>query len=156
MIKERSYLVIEAKEVRPVQEVMRSDGLWRFACGDVFSRNFLVLEFWIFEVNITEFHNNSLFSMGPSVSRNLHPPPITTSSPSWYLQIFSGRKLQPKFHVLPFNKSSTMSLSSMKLWSQVSSPLQSVLEWGVHSALPIRKQCVIYFQILESCLSRHD
>ena len=36
MIKERSYLAIKAKEVRIVKEVMRSDGLWRFACGDVF------------------------------------------------------------------------------------------------------------------------
>ena len=34
-MKERSYLVIEAKEVRTVKEVIRSDGLWRFACGDV-------------------------------------------------------------------------------------------------------------------------
>ena len=30
------YLVIKAKEVRIVKEVIRSDGLWRFACGDVF------------------------------------------------------------------------------------------------------------------------
>ena len=27
--------MIEAKEVRKVKEVIRSDGLWRFACGDV-------------------------------------------------------------------------------------------------------------------------
>ena len=35
--KERSYLVIKAKEVRIVKEVMTSDGLWPFACacGDV-------------------------------------------------------------------------------------------------------------------------
>ena len=31
----KSYLVIEAKEVRTVKEVIRSDGLWRFVCGDV-------------------------------------------------------------------------------------------------------------------------
>ena len=36
MIKEISYLAIEAKEVRTVKEVIRSDGLWCFACGDFF------------------------------------------------------------------------------------------------------------------------
>ena len=35
VIKERSYLVLKAKEVRIVKEVMGSGGLWRFACGDV-------------------------------------------------------------------------------------------------------------------------
>ena len=35
MIKERSYLVIEAQEVRTVKEVIRSDGLWLFPCGNV-------------------------------------------------------------------------------------------------------------------------
>ena len=34
--KEGSYLVIKAKEVKKVKEVIKSDGLWRFACGDVF------------------------------------------------------------------------------------------------------------------------
>ena len=34
-MKERSYLVIEAKEVKTVKEVISSDGLWHFACGDV-------------------------------------------------------------------------------------------------------------------------
>ena len=37
VIKERSYLVIEAEEVRTVEEVIRSDGLWHFACGNVLS-----------------------------------------------------------------------------------------------------------------------
>ena len=38
-MKERSYLVIEAKEVRTVKEVIRSDGLWCFACGDVWKED---------------------------------------------------------------------------------------------------------------------
>ena len=34
-IKERSFLVTKAKEVKIVEEVIRNDGLWRFACGDI-------------------------------------------------------------------------------------------------------------------------
>ena len=45
-IKERSYLVIKAKEVKTVKEVIRSDGLWRFACGDVFGVWGGVLGIW--------------------------------------------------------------------------------------------------------------
>ena len=33
---DQSYLVIKAKEVKIVKEVIRSDGLWRFACFDVY------------------------------------------------------------------------------------------------------------------------
>ena len=33
---DESYLVMK---VRIVKEVKRSDGLWRFACGDVFLKN---------------------------------------------------------------------------------------------------------------------
>ena len=33
--KEESYLVIISKEVKIVKEVKRSDGSWRFTCGDV-------------------------------------------------------------------------------------------------------------------------
>ena len=36
LIEERSNLVIEAKEVKTVKEVIRSDGLWRLACGNVY------------------------------------------------------------------------------------------------------------------------
>ena len=35
----KSYLVIKFKEVKIAKEVKRSDGLWRFACGDVFNYN---------------------------------------------------------------------------------------------------------------------
>ena len=42
-MKERSYLVIEAKEVRTVKEVVRSDDLWRFACCDV---HFIYIFLW--------------------------------------------------------------------------------------------------------------
>ena len=41
MTKERSYLVIVAKEVRTVKGVIRSDGLWCFACGNVFDSDLL-------------------------------------------------------------------------------------------------------------------
>ena len=34
---DESYLVMKVKEVGIAKEVKRSDGLWRFACGDVLS-----------------------------------------------------------------------------------------------------------------------
>ena len=33
---DESYLVKKIKEVEIAKEVIRSDGWWRFACGDVF------------------------------------------------------------------------------------------------------------------------
>ena len=38
---DKSHIVNKAREVKIVKEVKRSDGLWRFACGDVL---FYILE----------------------------------------------------------------------------------------------------------------
>ena len=73
-MKERSYLVIEAKEVRTVKEVIRSDGLWRFACGDVFwwlpSEIFalpVIIEgnglFWVAGIHSCEEYCGSVFDI---------------------------------------------------------------------------------------------
>ena len=34
-ISDESYLVMQVKEVEIAKEVIRNDGWWRFACGDV-------------------------------------------------------------------------------------------------------------------------
>ena len=49
--------MIGAKDVRTVKEVIRSDGLWRFACGDVFLLVFLRLWHWNLEF-LTEHKEN--------------------------------------------------------------------------------------------------
>ena len=35
---DESYLVMKVKEVEIAKEVIRSDGWWRFACGDVYDK----------------------------------------------------------------------------------------------------------------------
>ena len=52
---DESFLVMKVKEVEITKEVIRSDGWWRFACGDVSSRLFS-LKIW----PLHQFHWSAL------------------------------------------------------------------------------------------------
>ena len=43
---EDEYQVIKVREVEIAKEVKRSDGLWRFACGDVYAKCIILLSFF--------------------------------------------------------------------------------------------------------------
>ena len=63
-MKERSYLVIEAKEVRTLKEVIRSDGWRRFACGDVLCRYDIDQ---LFGGSFLPIAHQTFWSLGPRV-----------------------------------------------------------------------------------------
>ena len=52
---DKSYLVMKViLKVKIDKEVKRSDGLWRFACGDVYN---LGPQWWDFNITYTGFHH---------------------------------------------------------------------------------------------------